>query len=75
MWWMPTLKGYFDTIPHERLMARVEERISDGRVLALIRGWLTGHPEGAGAMDADGGHAARRGDQPAAGQHLSAPAG
>ena len=26
-------------------------------------------------MDADGGHAARRGDQPAAGQHLPAPAG
>jgi RNA-directed DNA polymerase len=34
------LKSYFDTIPHERLMARVEERISDGRVLDLIRGWL-----------------------------------
>jgi RNA-directed DNA polymerase len=35
------LKSYFDTIPHERLMARVEERVSDGRVLDLIRGWLT----------------------------------
>jgi RNA-directed DNA polymerase len=35
------LQSYFDTIPHERLMARVEERISDGRVLDLIRGWLT----------------------------------
>ena len=34
------LQSYFDTIPHERLMARVEERISDGRVLDLIRGWL-----------------------------------
>ncbi|HZA02446.1 MAG TPA: group II intron reverse transcriptase/maturase, partial [Hyphomicrobiaceae bacterium] len=34
------LKSYFDTIPHARLMARVEERISDGRVLDLIRGWL-----------------------------------
>ena len=32
--------SYFDTIPHDRLMARVEERISDGRVLALLRGWL-----------------------------------
>ena len=31
----------FDTIPHARLMGRVEERISDGRVLDLIRGWLT----------------------------------
>ena len=34
------LQSYFDTIPHERLMARVEERISDGRVLDLIRSWL-----------------------------------
>ena len=34
------LKSYFDTIPHERLMARVEERIADGRVLALIRSYL-----------------------------------
>lgn len=34
------LKSYFDTIPHERLMARVEERVSDGRVLDLIRAWL-----------------------------------
>lgn len=34
------LKAYFDTIPHERLMRRVEERISDGRLLDLIHGWL-----------------------------------
>jgi RNA-directed DNA polymerase len=34
------LKGYFDSIPHERLLGRVAERISDGRVLDLLRGWL-----------------------------------
>src|ERR1700728_3161905 len=34
------LKSYFDTIPHDRLMARVAERISDGRVLALIESFL-----------------------------------
>ncbi len=34
------LQGYFDSIPHDRLMARLEERISDGRVLALIQSWL-----------------------------------
>jgi len=34
------LKSYFDTIPHDRLMARVTERISDGRVLSLIDGFL-----------------------------------
>lgn len=30
-------KSYFDTIPHEPLMRRVEEQISDGRVLDLLR--------------------------------------
>lgn len=34
------LKSYFDTIPHERLMERVEEKISDGRVLELIGRYL-----------------------------------
>lgn len=33
-------ESYFDTIPHERLMERVEERISDGRILDLLRSWL-----------------------------------
>jgi RNA-directed DNA polymerase len=31
------LKSYFDTIPHDRLMALVRERIVDGNVLALIQ--------------------------------------
>jgi RNA-directed DNA polymerase len=30
------LKSYFDTIPHERLMAMVEQRVVDGSVLALV---------------------------------------
>jgi RNA-directed DNA polymerase len=34
------LQAYFDTIPHAALMERVEEKVSDGRVLDLIRGWL-----------------------------------
>jgi RNA-directed DNA polymerase len=34
------LASYFDTIPHDRLMALVEMRISDGRLLNLIRGYL-----------------------------------
>lgn len=33
-------QSYFDTIPHGRLMQRVEKRISDGRVLGCLRGWL-----------------------------------
>lgn len=35
------MKSYFDTIPHERLRERVEERIGDGRVLELVDRWLT----------------------------------
>jgi RNA-directed DNA polymerase len=34
------LKSYFDTIPHDRLMALVKERIADGRVLALVESYL-----------------------------------
>ena len=34
------LKSYFDTIPHEQLMARVRERVADGRVLQLIETFL-----------------------------------
>ena len=34
------LKSYFDTIPHDRLMARLNERISDGRLLSLIQSFL-----------------------------------
>ena len=56
------LKGYFDSIPQDRLMAAVEEKIADGAVLELIqrflkqgvmetaKGWQpteTGTPQGA----------------------------
>ena len=34
------LSSYCDTIPHDKLMAAVQMRISDGRVLGLIRRWL-----------------------------------
>ena len=34
------LKGYFDTIPHEKLMLALEVRISDRSVLQLVRMWL-----------------------------------
>ena len=40
------LKSYFDTIPHERLMEQVGEKIADGKVLSLIEGMLQ-----AGVMD------------------------
>jgi RNA-directed DNA polymerase len=40
------IKGYFDNIPHDKLMELVRERIADGRVLKLIESFLK-----AGAME------------------------
>src|SRR5256885_11632203 len=34
------LKSYFDTIPHEALLRRIEEKVADGRVLELLRKYL-----------------------------------
>ena len=33
-------KSYFDTIPHDRLMTRLQERIADSRVLSLVESFL-----------------------------------
>ncbi len=34
------LKSYFDTIPHDRLLALVGEKVSDGKILTLIEAYL-----------------------------------
>ena len=34
------LRKFFDTIPHDKLMSRVKERISDSRILGLIETFL-----------------------------------
>jgi len=34
------LKGYFDSIPHDRLMERLQEKVADGPVLRLIETFL-----------------------------------
>ena len=66
------LKSYFDTIPHDLLMARLREKIADNAVLAIVdsflcqrvldelEGWTPGT-----------GYTARCGLEPAALQHLS----
>jgi RNA-directed DNA polymerase len=45
------IMSFFDEIPHELLMKKVRERITDGKVLTLIRSWLT-----AGVMEGDQFH-------------------
>ena len=35
------LKSYFDTIPRPQLLARVEAKVADGRVLKLLEAFLT----------------------------------
>lgn len=34
------LQSYFDTIPHDALLARVRQHVSDGRILSLIEAYL-----------------------------------
>lgn len=34
------LKGYFDSIPHDKLMDRLRQKVADGRVLELIEAFL-----------------------------------
>ena len=43
------LSGYFDTIPHDKLISAIRTRVVDGGVLGLIRQWLC-----ATSMDTDG---------------------
>src|SRR3990167_7024587 len=35
------LSDYFSTIPHEKLMRCIARRVADGRILSVIKAWLT----------------------------------
>jgi len=48
------LKGYFDSIPHEQLMACVRVRVVDRSVLKLMRMWLETPVYDAGEKGGDG---------------------
>lgn len=50
------IRGYFDAIPHDRLMALVGQKIADGRVLGLIGAFLK-----AGVMGEDWARQVERG--------------
>jgi RNA-directed DNA polymerase len=70
------LKSYFDTIPHDRLMTLVGQKVSDGRVLNLIEAFLKqGVLDGLKEWTSRDGQPPGCGDQPAAEQHLSQPLG
>ena len=61
------LKSYFDTIPHDRLMSLVAQKVSDGRVLNLIAVVSQARRPGRLArVDTGRGVAARRLHQPIA---------
>jgi hypothetical protein len=72
------LKSYCDTIPQDRLLARVKERVAEGRVLACSeisnrRGRGAGRSQGLATHRT--GPAPGRGHQSAVGQRLSQSAG
>ncbi len=50
------IRGYFDAIPHDRLMGLVRRRVADGKVLGVIEGFLkAGVLEGTEAVEPEEG--------------------
>jgi len=61
------LKGYFDSIPHDKLLACVRMRVADRRVLQLLRMWLATPVAGPGQQGKTGRWRRRRKGTPQGG--------
>jgi len=66
------LQKFFDSIPHDKLMALISIRVGDKRILRLIGKWLkTGYNRRRKTIPANSRHTAGHGDLATACQHLS----
>ena len=77
------LSKYFDTIPHDKLLKTVSQRIVDGSLLSLLKQWLkvwvvrvnTGRQtEAGGWQEGSNGYTARGCDIATVSEHISQPA-
>ena len=65
--------AFFDSVDHERLLRMLAHRITDPRIMRLVRMWLEAGILESGEISCDRpGHTAGGGDQSAPCQHLPA---
>ena len=68
------LKSYFDTIPHDLLMAHIRDKLADNRILSLVELFLKQQiMETTTGWTPETGHTARRCPESVAVQYLLGP--